>query len=292
MIYPFDKDGCKGAEILKQRYTDMVEQAALLLETIQSKRPLIHTITNYVTANDCANAILAVGGSPIMADDPLEAAQITAAAEALVLNMGTPDVRREKAMLLAGKAANKKDITVVFDPVGAAVSDMRRAMAKRLTGEVKMDILRGNLSEISFLAGDKNAGEKGVDVSENTENFNRAVAARKAAEKFGCVAAVTGTVDVISDGTRVLYVHNGTEMLSRVTGTGCMTSAVIGALAGAGGDPFVAAAAGVAVVGIAGQEAFARAGGLGLGSFHMALIDALGSINAIKVREMAEFEEG
>lgn len=276
---------------MEKRYRDMAEQAAMALEKVRTDNPLVHNITNYVTANDCANAILAVGGSPIMADDPGEAAQITAAAEALVLNMGTPDARKEKAMILAGKRANATGIPVIFDPVGAASSEMRGNMARRLMKEIKIDILRGNLSEISFMAGCQNAKEKGVDVSEKEQGKSLTEVACAAAQKFACVAAVTGPVDVVSDGIRLLKIHNGTRMMSRVTGTGCMTSAVIGAFAGVGKDPFCMAAAGIAVTGIAGEMAFSLAGHKGLGSFRVAFFDALGNVDENRIREMARFEE-
>ena len=153
------------ADRTKESGLPLAEQAARLLGELQRERPLVHCITNYVTANDCANILLAIGASPIMADDPEETGEIAAAARALVLNMGTPSRRKLEAMVRAGKRANEAGIPVILDPVGAGASALRREMTERLVREVRVDILRGNVSEVSFAAG-LSSREKGVDVSE------------------------------------------------------------------------------------------------------------------------------
>ena len=256
----------------------MAVRAALLVEELQRKRPLVHCITNYVTANDCANILLAIGASPIMADDPEETGEIAASASALVLNMGTPSRRKLEAMVRAGKSANEAGIPVILDPVGAGASCLRREMAAQIIREVKVDILRGNVSEISFAAG-LDFCEKGVDVSEADQGRDRTEAALAAAERLGCTVAVTGSVDVVTDGSRVIRIHGGTPLMARVTGTGCMTSALSGAFAGAGKDPLTAVSAALAAMGIAGELAFEKAGHIGCGSFHMELLDAVGNLN-------------
>lgn len=268
----------------------MAVRAALLVEELQRKRPLVHCITNYVTANDCANILLAIGASPIMADDPEETGEIAASASALVLNMGTPSRRKLEAMVRAGKSANEAGIPVILDPVGAGASCLRREMAAQIIREVKVDILRGNVSEISFAAG-LDFCEKGVDVSEADQGRDRTEAALAAAERLGCTVAVTGSVDVVTDGSRVIRIHGGTPLMARVTGTGCMTSALSGAFAGAGKDPLTAVSAALAVMGIAGELAFEKAGHIGCGSFHMALLDAVGNLNEKIIRERAKIEE-
>ncbi len=268
------------------------EQAALLLAGLRRRRPLVHCITNYVTANDCANILLAIGASPIMADDPEETEEIAAAASALVLNMGTPSRGKLEAMVRAGKKANEKGIPVILDPVGAGASRLRREMTEQLIREVRVDILRGNVSEITFAAG-LASREKGVDVSEADQGLDRTEAALAAARRLGCTVAVTGQVDVVTDGRRIARVRGGSSMMARVTGTGCMTSALAGAFAGAGrGDAFLAAVAALASMGIAGETAFEKAGYLGCGSFHIALLDAVGGLKEKTIRERADIEEG
>ena len=282
------------ADRTKESGLPLAEQAARLLGELQRKRPLVHCITNYVTANDCANILLAIGASPIMADDPEETGEIAAAARALVLNMGTPSRRKLEAMVRAGKRANERGIPVILDPVGAGASALRREMAERLVREVRVDILRGNVSEVSFAAG-LSSCEKGVDVSETDRGIDRTEAAMAAARRLGCTVAVTGEVDVVTDGRRTARIRGGSSLMARVTGTGCMTSALAGAFAGAGRDrkdAFPAAVAALASMGIAGETAFEKAGHLGCGSFHMALLDAVGGLNEKTIRERADIEEG
>ena len=250
------------ADRTKESGLPLAEQAARLLGELQRERPLVHCITNYVTANDCANILLAIGASPIMADDPEETGEIAAAARALVLNMGTPSRRKLEAMVRAGKRANEAGIPVILDPVGAGASALRREMTERLVREVRVDILRGNVSEVSFAAG-LSSCEKGVDVSETDRGIDRTEAAMAAARRLGCTVAVTGEV--------------------------------AGAFAGAGRDrkdAFPAAVAALASMGIAGETAFEKAGHLGCGSFHMALLDAVGGLNEKTIRERADIEEG
>lgn len=267
------------------------DRAAFILGRLQKKRPLIHNITNYVTANDCANILLAVGASPVMADDPEETAEIAGLSDGLVLNMGTPSERKLDAMKAAGKSANRKGIPVIFDPVGAGTSRLRRKIAEQLLREVRVDMIRGNLSEISFLAG-MGSREKGVDVSAEDLLTDPLQAAGEAAVRLGCTVVVTGTADVATDGHRILCIHNGTPLLSRVTGTGCMSSSLAGAFAAADPENLLdAAAAAAAAMGIAGELAQEQAGHLGYGSFHMALLDAVGRLDEKTIRERARIEE-
>lgn len=262
-----------------------------LLEKVRENVPLIHNITNYVTVNDVANAVLAIGASPIMADDIGEAADITAISSALVLNMGTLNARTIQSMKAAGRRANEQGTPVVFDPVGAGASALRNKTAREITGEVKLSIIRGNLSELSYLAG-LGASTKGVDSSGADEKNDAVSVAKAVANKFGCTAALTGKTDVITDGARVIKIENGHALLSKVTGTGCMTSALTGSFAGAaGGDSFTAAAAGVCAMGIAGELAFERAGTYGTGSFHIAVIDALSKLDARLIEKRAKLIE-
>lgn len=270
------------------------EEAGTLLAEVRERSPLIHNITNYVTVNDCANAVLAIGASPIMADDINEAGEVASVSAALVINIGTLNHRTIDSMILAGKRANRAGVPVVLDPVGAGASVLRNETTEMLLGEVKFSVVRGNLSEIAFVAG-METETKGVDSAVKSRDGLDVLAAKKAAQRCGCVAAVTGEVDVITDGNRTVKIYNGHPMLSRVTGTGCMTTALTGAFAGAasqaGADYFTAAAAAVAAMGIAGEIAWERAGHLGTGSFRVALMDALSVMDEKTMKEMARFEE-
>lgn len=257
-------------------------QAAELLTAVRNRNPLVHQITNYVTVNDCANITLAAGGSPIMADDIGEAAEIAAVSSALVLNIGTLNERTVQSMLAAGKSANEKGVPVVLDPVGAGASALRNRAVEKLLKEVRFAAVRGNLSEIRFAAG-LSSSTRGVDAGKSEAADGEQESAdtvRRLARALGCVAAATGPVDAVSDGERTLLIRNGNPMLSTVTGTGCMCSALVGCFCGVSDDALLAVSAGIELMGVAGELAFERAGALGSGSFRVALIDAVSRMDA------------
>lgn len=266
------------------------EEVAKLLLKLRDNVPLVHNITNYVTVNGVANTILAVGGSPIMADDMEEVRDITGLASALVINIGTLNQRTVESMIAAGKKANELGIPVVFDPVGAGASAFRNKTTRKLMEEVKLTIIRGNLSEISFVAG-ISSSTKGVDSSEEDEKNDSVAVAKHVAKEFGCVVAITGVTDIISDGTRVVKIYNGTRLLSKVTGTGCMTTGLIGAYAGVAKDYLIAATAGVATMAIAGEISIEKYGDLGTGSFNMGITDAISIMDDSIILERAKFDE-
>jgi len=271
--------------------SDLIKSAAELLGQLRKSKPLVHSITNYVTVNDCANIILAIGASPVMADDIEEAADITAISSALVLNIGTLNKRTVESMLAAGKRANELGIPVVFDPVGAGASKLRNETTQTILSEVKVSVIRGNMSELCFVAG-LGSNTKGVDAAdEDISSGNARKIASIAANRYNCTAAVTGAIDIITDGKRIAAVSNGHRLLSDVTGTGCMTTALVGAFCGAGNDTFVAAAAGIAAMGIAGEIAYEKAGESGTGSFHIAIIDAVSRLDEKILRERARLNE-
>lgn len=249
------------------------EKAAQLISEVRAGTPLVHCITNYVTVNDVANALLAIGGSPIMSDDRHDVEDIVSIANALVINIGTLNERTIDSMILAGKKANALNIPVVFDPVGAGASGYRNETVERIIDEVKLTVLRGNLSEVAFVAGLK-VSTKGVDSSAEDLDKDPVEVGKTVARRLGCTTAITGAVDTITDGETVVQVKNGHPMLSLVTGTGCMTSALAGAFAAVSQDRVYAAAAAVAATGIAGEIAYEKAGDAGIGSFRVALIDA------------------
>lgn len=272
---------------------EISEKIAAALDAVRSKKPLVHHITNYVTVNDCANITIAVGASPIMADDIGEAADIAGISSSLALNIGTLNERTVKSMLAAGKRANKNGIPVVFDPVGAGASELRNKTTRLILDEIKLAVIRGNISEIRFIAG-LDASTKGVDASEadslNATETGSAVA-EAVAKKYGCTAAITGVTDIVSDGKRTVYLENGTKMLSNVTGTGCMATSLVASFCGAESDFLIAAAGGILTMSIAGEIAEQKAGEAGYGSFHIAVVDAVSRLNAKTLTERSKIRE-
>lgn len=271
---------------------DLIAEIVRSLEKVRRKKPLIHHITNYVTANGCANITLAVGASPIMADDIEEAEDIVSISSALVLNIGTLNERTVESIIAAGKKANFLKIPVVFDPVGAGASPYRNRTTQRLLDEVQLSVIRGNISEIGFIAG-AGGTAKGVDASEDdiaAGSEAGSVIAKAAAKKLGCIVAVTGPMDVITDGSRVIFIRNGTKLLSCVTGTGCMCTSLVGAYCGAASDYLAAAAGGVLTMGIAGEIAAEYSGG-GYGAFQIGVIDAVSVLNAEEINRRAKIYE-
>ncbi len=265
-----------------------------LISKVRENVPLVHNITNYVTVNDCANAILAIGASPIMADDILEAADITSISKALVINIGTLNQRTIESMVESGKRANDIGIPVVFDPVGAGASAFRNDTVKKILDNVKISIIRANLSEMSYIAG-ISVSTKGVDSSEADAGNDAVEVVRNVAKRYNCVAAVTGATDVISDGEKVAKLSNGDKLLSKVTGTGCMASALVGSYAGAAHiseefDYFHAAVAGIASMGIAGELAM-KSSESGIGSYHIDIINGLSKMDEKLMSDMIKLTE-
>ena len=255
-----------------------MEFGKTLTATHQTK-PLVQCITNFVTVNDCANIILAAGGSPTMAEHPLEVEEAVRRVHALVCNMGAID--KVESMILAGKEANRLGKPVILDPVGAGGTRLRRDAVKRLLEEVHFSVIRGNASEIRYLAGQQTMGSGG-DVSGpdeiTEENLSAAVSmAAELAEKLDTVIAVSGRIDVISDGKNTCVLHNGCATMARITGSGCMLTALIGAFCGANDDPFPAACSAMAVMGISGEKAEEKMlrNGTGNATFRNDLIDAV-----------------
>ena len=243
------------------------------LARLRETRPLVHQITNYVVMNETANATLAIGALPVMAHAREEVEQMASVAGALVLNIGTLSPPWVEAMLLAGRAANEAGVPVVLDPVGAGATDYRTETARRLVGELDLAVVRANAAEIATLAG-RQAEIRGVESI--GADGNAAELARAAAQAVGAVAAVTGPVDHVSDGTRVVSVANGHALLASVTGTGCMSTAMTGCFL-AVAEPFDAAVSALVAFGVAGEDAAREA--RGPGSFHVGLYDALAALD-------------
>ncbi|MCM0647764.1 hydroxyethylthiazole kinase [Clostridium swellfunianum] len=252
-----------------------------LLYKLREKKPLVHHLTNYVTVNDCANITLAIGGSPVMADDINEVRDMVSLASSLVINIGTLNSRTVEAMLEAGKRANELGVPVVLDPVGAGATSYRTETAKRIMNEIKLSVIRGNLSEIKTLYGIE-AQTRGVDSSETFEGKDGGLeAVKKLAKDFALrlntIIAITGAIDIITDGTILYSVENGHETMSKITGTGCMCTSLIGSYLGAGEDKLLAALSGVVSMGIAGEIAYESLNKKdeGTGTLKVKLIDAI-----------------
>lgn len=206
-----------------------------LLENVYQSQPLVHAITNYVTVNDVANIILAAGGSPIMADSVEEVGEVAAKSQALYLNLGTLNKRTFDAMLVAGKSANQAGVPVILDPVGVGFTDFRTQAAQSLLKEVKVDVIRGNISEIKGLAGIENQGH-GVDVSKEDKSVTLTKISKltkNIANRQKTIIAVSGKTDIISNGKTTYIVNGGNTLMSKVTGTGCQLTALIAAYVGA-----------------------------------------------------------
>lgn len=243
-----------------------------MLNHIRNNRPLIHCITNYVTANDCANLLLACGASPVMADATEEAAEITAESSALVLNLGTLNQQRFAAMLEAGASANQKGIPVVFDPVGAGASAFRRSAAKTLLERIRITAIRGNPSEIRFLA-DGCSSAAGVDAV-SSDPVETLKSAQILAGHTKAIVIATGERDIVTDGTNGYLLRTGHPVMKQVTGAGCMLSALTAAFLTAAVDATCCASA-VCAMGLAGITAANRMQAQdGNASFRNYLIDA------------------
>ncbi|MBO8450716.1 MAG: hydroxyethylthiazole kinase [Spirochaetes bacterium] len=263
---------------------------------VRSMCPLVHNITNYVTVNDCANMVLACGASPIMSDDIGEVEEITAICNALNLNIGTLNERTVRSMFAAGKKASELGHPVVLDPVGAGASGLRTETALGLLREVRVSVLRGNISEIKTLASGSGT-TKGVDADvadQVTEgNLDSAVDFLKDfAARTGVIVAVTGAIDIVTDGAGAYCIRNGHPAMGTVTGTGCQLSAMLAAFLAANPGNFLkAAAAAVSLMGLAGEKARARMTPLdGNSSYRNYIIDAVCTMTPAALQEGAKYE--
>ena len=267
-----------------------------MLENVRAKTPLVHNITNYVTVNDVANVLLAAGGSPIMSDDADDVEDITSICGGLNINIGTLNKNTIPSMFLAGRKANELGHIVLLDPVGAGASRLRTDTANRLMREVRFDAVRGNISEIKTLCTGSGT-TKGVDadvVDAVTEaNLDDGVALVKAfAKQTGCIIAVTGAIDLVSDGERCWCIRNGRPEMSRITGTGCQLSALTTAFLVANPDHKLdAAAAAVCMMGLAGEIAWANMQpGDGNSTYRSRIIDAIFNMTGDALEEGAKYE--
>lgn len=239
------------------------------LQKLRACRPLIQNITNYVVMNNTANALLAIGASPAMVHTSEEVEEFVSIAHALVINIGTLSPTWVTGMRLAAGQARALGKPWVLDPVGAGATTLRTSTAMQLLG-MKPTVVRGNASEILSLS-QANRATRGVDSTDSSSSALES--GRKLARTFGTVVTISGAIDYVTDGERVLHVENGHEMMTLVTGMGCTATALIGAFLAVQPDPVVAAAQAMAVLGVAGELAATRA--VGPGSLQLHLLDVL-----------------
>ncbi len=266
------------------------------LENVRKNVPLVHNITNYVTVNDVANILLACGGSPIMSDEPEDVEDITSICGGLNINIGTLHKSSIEGMMRAGKRANELGHPVLLDPVGAGASKLRTETALHIMEEIKLTVIRGNISEIKTLVSGSGT-TKGVDadvadaVTEDT--LDDAVAFVKAfAKARGCIIAVTGAIDLVSDGDRCYVIRNGRPEMGKITGTGCQLSGMMTAYVTANPEcPLEAAAAAVCVMGLAGEIGWSRMQeGDGNSTYRNRIIDAVYNMTGEELEKGANYE--
>ena len=265
---------------------DIIQRICDDLEAIRRNRPLVHSLTNFVVMNETANVILCIGALPIMSHAKEEVEEMVSVAGALVLNIGTLTPDWIDAMELAGKRANEKGIPVILDPVGAGATKLRTDSCRRLLDEVKVSVVRGNAAEVATLAG-MSAEIRGVESISASDAAE--VIGREFASKSGVTAAITGVVDIVSDGKRTAKISNGHVMLSKVVGTGCMSSVMVASFAAVDSDPLLAAVGGLTAFGIAGEMA-ASVSGDRPGTFHAEIYNALYALDAANIRSSARIE--
>lgn len=264
---------------------ELREKCVEILQRIRKTRPLIHHITNLVVTNDNANAMLAVGALPVMAYAEEEVEEMVSASQALVLNIGTLTKEVVRSAILAGKKANSLGIPVVLDPVGVGSTAFRTQSAQRILKEVQVAAVRGNLAEVASLLG-KKARIRGVESVAEVQEISSLV--KEAGRTLGAIVAVTGKVDFVSDGKRVIKISNGDFLLTKVTGTGCMATSLCGACVAVEKDVILAIVAALGFLGVCAEVAamWSR----GPGSFHYALFDAMYAVNEEEFAQRLQVE--
>ncbi len=264
----------------------MVDKICTIHKHTKKQKSLIHCITNPISINQCANAILAVGAKPMMAEHPKEVSEITDAANALMLNIGNITDARMESMLLSLKRAKSNGIPSLLDVVGVACSKFRRKYVMELLNIAIPTVIKGNYSEIAALY-NKEYFSPGVDADVSLEVCRISKAAKELALTYQTVILATGQTDIITDGTRVLYVKNGTPALASVTGTGCMLGALCSAFM-TSATPMDGTVSACVYFGICGELAKTDSG---TGSFMVNLIDRLSTLNREEIAMYMDMEE-
>ncbi|MED1381413.1 hydroxyethylthiazole kinase [Bacillus mycoides] len=264
-----------------------MKEISKVVDLVRESNPLVHNITNVVVTNFTANGLLALGASPVMAYAKEEVAEMASIAGALVLNMGTLRPEEVEAMLLAGKSANKNDVPVLFDPVGAGATSYRTEVARYIPAEIDLAVIRGNAAEIANVINEK-WEIKGVDAG--TGNGNVVNIAKQAADELNTVAIITGQEDVVTDGERTILIRNGHPILTKVTGTGCLLTSVIGAFVAVEKDYVKAAVAALTFYGVAAEVAASKTVENGPGSFQIEFLNQLANTTSDDIEKYGKIE--
>ena len=286
----------------------MKKSVGYYLNCVREKSPLVHNITNYVTVNDVANVVLAIGASPIMSDEPDDVSDITSICNGLNINIGTLNKRSIEAMHIAGRRANELEHVLLLDPVGAGASTLRTNTALNLIKEMKFDVIRGNISEIKTVATGSGT-TKGVDADSadivTKDNLMQMVAfVKNLARELKLIVVVTGAIDLVANGDKCYVIYNGNPTMSRITGTGCQLSALITAFVCAvtadtkgeeksyiDNEKLEATVAAVCTMGLAGEIAFERLNeGEGNSTYRNKIIDAIYNMTGKALEAGAKYE--
>ena len=261
---------------------EMIRQ---ILLDVREHQPLIHCITNSISINQCANAILAVGGRPIMAEHPMEVAEITCTAKALMVNLGNITDARMESIRIGAKTATENGIPILLDAVGIACSRLRRSYVHELLSSITPTVIKGNYSEVHALYQDSYRST-GVD-AEDLDISAVSNAAVALARERNTIILASGKVDIVTDGKRLFHIHNGTPQLSTITGTGCMLGALCATYLSAN-ISLEAVITASALLGIAGEKAKTEQGS---GTFYVNLMDALSTLTAENISKNIKMEE-
>ncbi|RDY22787.1 hydroxyethylthiazole kinase [Romboutsia maritimum] len=256
-----------------------------LINLVKEENPLVLHYTNNVTMNDCANVTLAIGASPLMSCSYEEVEEIVSIANSVVINIGTMDSQLLELYLKAGKAANKYNKPVILDPVGIFATKARSEFTNKLLNEVKFDVIKGNISEIKFIGG-FNVRGKGVDSFDEEDDQSEII--QKIARKLECIVVATGKVDVVTNGQLTYKIHNGTSKLKGITGTGCMSTSLIGSLLSCTKNSIEASVVGILIMSLSGQ--LADIDNKPIGTFKVKLMDYIYNMNSQTLKKYAKIE--
>lgn len=264
-----------------------IDEILNLVDKAKDENPLVNFLINYVTANELTSITSYFGGTPIMTDDPIDAADVVeyGDVDALVFNIGTVTNKQVNAMIEAGKKATERNVPIILDPVAAGVTPFRSTAIRRMLEELKISVIKGNLAEVKACLGVETTS-KGVDSNEDESDAEQYVVAL--ARKYNCVVAMTGIVDIITDGKRVVKIMNGTPSLPKVIGTGCTIGALVGTFSGVTDDYFYSAMTGVIIMGVAGEIADQKVDAtLGYYTYKHHLLDTLSVLTNEQIKEKA-----
>ncbi len=281
--------------------SDLLKKIDETLKDIREKNALTHCITNSVTINDCANAVLAIGGSPFMAEDAEELEEVVTIADVLVINIGKLSKEQIESMHISSKTANKTNTPIILDPVGVGVTELRNKTTMDLINDYDIAAIRGNITEIKAIAKlagvlDESNTAKGVDVNiddiiteENLKDNGELIC--ELASKLNTTILASGPIDILSDGNLTVAIDNGDDMMPLITGSGCMLSSIVGSCIG-GSNPFDGSLVAILAMNIAGERARAKVDEKdeGTGSFRTYLIDYLYKTDSETLTEKANIK--